>query len=603
MSRSTLTLLLVLLCSAAQADSPSLERYLNIRSCQGGAPLAGQGTAFLTNVTGVNQIWTVNAPASWATQLTFETDRVARVEASPDGKWLLFERDQGGDEHNQLYLLSATGGVPVALTANRKAIHTFGDFSPDGKSIAYVTTERNGTDFDAIVMDLASRSKKVVYNQGGSAQVACFSPDGKSLIVSKALSNVDFDLYRVDLADGKLTHLTPHQGPVFFGDVQWGADNTLYLACDLKREFAGLARMDASKGISSLEFLEPDRQDVDALALAPDGKTLAVAHNREGYSSLTVGGQSVALANGVVDGGGFQFSSDGQRLIFTFTSPIEPANVYSYELASGKLTNVTRSTLAGVDPSGFVSPTLIKYPSFDGKEIPAFYYQPPGVSKPPAVISVHGGPEAQTRAHFSGLTQYFLSRGYAILAPNVRGSTGYGRTYTHLDDVRLRMDSVKDLEYANRWLSERAGKIAVMGGSYGGYMTLAAVTYQPERWAAGVDIVGISNFISFLNNTGSYRRALRIAEYGDPVKDAEFLREVSPFFHVEKIRAPMLIIQGANDPRVPQSESDQMVASLKARSLPVEYLLYKDEGHGLAKLSNRIDAYAKVVEFLDKHLK
>jgi dipeptidyl aminopeptidase/acylaminoacyl peptidase len=289
--------------------------------------------------------------------------------------------------------------------------------------------------------------------------------------------------------------------------------------------------------------------------------------------------------------------------LFNYSSPVEPSNVYSLDVASRRLTRVTEPTLAGVDPGTFVQPTLVRYPTFDGKEIPAFYWQPPGVAKPPAIISVHGGPEAQTRANFSGLTQYFVSRGYAILAPNVRGSTGYGRDYTHLDDVRLRMDSVKDLEYANRWLSERAGKIAVMGGSYGGYMTLAAVTFQPDRWAAGVDIVGISNFVSFLNNTGSYRRALRVAEYGDPVRDKAFLEEVSPFYHVEKIKAPMLIIQGANDPRVPQSESDQMVASLKSRNLEVEYLLYADEGHGLAKLANRLDAYKKVVDFLDRTLK
>jgi dipeptidyl aminopeptidase/acylaminoacyl peptidase len=305
----------------------------------------------------------------------------------------------------------------------------------------------------------------------------------------------------------------------------------------------------------------------------------------------------------VVEGGGFRFSHDGKRLVFTFSSPIEPANVYSLDLASRQLTRVTEPTLAGVDPKTFVQPSLIHYPTFDGKQIPAFYFEPKGVTRPPAIISVHGGPESQTRAQFSSLIQYFLNRGYAVLAPNVRGSTGYGRTYTHLDDVLLRMDSVKDLEYANRWLSERAGKIAVMGGSYGGYMTLAAVAFQPERWAAGVDIVGISNFISFLNNTGSYRRALRIAEYGDPVKDEAFLKEVSPFFHVDKIKAPMLIIQGANDPRVPQSESDQIVASLEGRSLPVDYLLYKDEGHGLAKLANRVDAYTKVVAFLDRHLK
>ncbi len=591
----------LMLCAAASAQQPALERYLNIRACGGGTPLKGSSTAFLTNVTGVNQIWRVDAPSRWATQLTFETDRVAGVHASPDGQWLVFERDQGGDEHNQLYLMPATGGVPRALTNNPKAIHTFGDFAPDGKTIAYVSTERNGTDFDAFVMDLATGLKRVVYDQGGSAEVACYSPDGEHLIVSRANSNVDADLYRVDVKSGQVTLLTRHEGPVYFGGVEWGADNTLYLSSDYQRQFSSLATMDAMKGLESLKFVDPDREDVDSLAVAPDGKTLAVAHNRDGYSALTVGGQPVALSGGVIDG--CEFSADGTRLLFNYSSPIEPSNVYSLDVKSRQLTRVTESTLAGVDPKTFVQPTLIRYPTFDGKTIPAFYWQPAGVTKPPAIVSVHGGPEAQTRASFSGLTQYFVSRGYAVLAPNVRGSTGYGKDYTHMDDVLLRMDSVKDLEYANRWLSERAGKIAVLGGSYGGYMTLAAVTFQPDRWAAGVDIVGISNFVSFLNNTGSYRRALRVAEYGDPVRDKEFLEKVSPFYHVDQVKAPMLIIQGANDPRVPKSESDQMVASLKAKGLEVEYLLYGDEGHGLAKLANRVDAYTKVVAFLDRTLK
>ncbi|MEW6279307.1 MAG: S9 family peptidase, partial [Candidatus Eremiobacterota bacterium] len=575
----------------------------------GGSPGPGASVAFLTNITGVNQVWRVQSPGSWPVQLTFEPDRVASVTCSPDGKWLCFERDQGGDEHNQLYLIPPQGGVPRALTANPKAIHSFGGFSPDSGRIAFTSTERNGTDFDGYVLDLATGKRERIYARGGYCSVACWSPDGIRLILSRANSNVDGDLFLVNLADRSVRHLTPHQGAANFQFVQWPAPGThLFLATDLGREFVTLARMEVEKGVESLEFLEPDRHDVDALAVSDDGTRLAMARNMDGYSALLTGTpqkfEPVEHPQGVMDG--FAFSPDGKRLTLTFVSPVEPPNVYV--LQDDRLQRVTESTLAGVDPASFVSPTLVRYPTFDGKQIPAFLFLPARrTGKVPAIVSVHGGPEAQTRASFSGLSQYFLSRGYAVMAPNVRGSTGYGRTFTHLDDVRLRMDSVKDLEYANRYLAEGGvvapDRIAVMGGSYGGYMTLAAVTFQPQRWAAGVDIVGISNFISFLNNTGAYRRALRIAEYGDPVKDEAFLREVSPFFHVDEIQAPMLIIQGANDPRVPQSESDQMVASLKKKGLPVEYLLYQDEGHGLAKLSNRVDAYTRAVAFLDRHLK
>jgi dipeptidyl aminopeptidase/acylaminoacyl peptidase len=306
---------------------------------------------------------------------------------------------------------------------------------------------------------------------------------------------------------------------------------------------------------------------------------------------------------------GVSFSRDGTKIAFTLSAPTLPADVWTYHLATGELRQVTHSTLAGIPIESFQSPSVVRFRSFDGLEIPGLLFLPSGAKKGdrlPTIINVHGGPESQASVAFAKATQYYLHRGYAVYHPNVRGSTGYGRTFMHLDDVRKRMDSVRDLAEAARWL-EREGysdsdRIAVMGGSYGGFMTLAALTTYPDMWAAGIDIVGIANFVSFLENTGAYRRHLRISEYGDPEKDLDFLKSISPLTHADKIVAPLMVIQGANDPRVPRSEAEQIVAAVKARGGSVEYLLFEDEGHGVSKIPNQIKAYTRVGDFLDANL-
>jgi dipeptidyl aminopeptidase/acylaminoacyl peptidase len=264
---------------------------------------------------------------------------------------------------------------------------------------------------------------------------------------------------------------------------------------------------------------------------------------------------------------------------------------------------LTRSSTAGIPRNTFRTPEIVRYPSFDGREIPALFYEPEEENAP-VVVNVHGGPESQSRPMFAPVTQYFLDRGYAVFAPNVRGSTGYGKAYTHLDDVELRMDSVKDLAYAAEWLRGRGHeKIAVMGGSYGGFMVLAALTEYPELWSAGVDIVGIANMVTFLENTGSYRRALRESEYGSLENDREFLESISPIHKAERITAPLMVIHGKNDPRVPVGEAKQIVERVRDNGGAVEYLPYEDEGHGLAKLKNRLDAYPRIAAFLGRTCK
>jgi dipeptidyl aminopeptidase/acylaminoacyl peptidase len=279
--------------------------------------------------------------------------------------------------------------------------------------------------------------------------------------------------------------------------------------------------------------------------------------------------------------------------------------VWTVALPDGEPQRLTRSATAGIPVGSFRRPEIVRYPTFDGREIPALFYEPGETSEnaPPVVVNVHGGPEAQSRPLFAPITQYLLGRDYAVFAPNVRGSTGYGKAYTHLDDVYLRMDSVKDLAYASEWLRSKGHeRIAIMGGSYGGFMVLAALTEYPELWSAGVDIVGIASMVTFLENTGSYRRALREPEYGSLEKDRPFLESISPIHKAGEITAPLMVIHGKNDPRVPVGEAEQIVERVRGSGGVVEYLLYEDEGHGLTKLKNRLDAYPKIAAFLDEHL-
>ena len=587
-------------------------RYLKIRAAYGATwSPDGRRIAFLTDITGVPQAWEVPSGGGWPEQLTFHEERVSGVHYSPKENKLVYSTDVGGNERSQLFLLEGFAGGERDLTQAPDAIHYFGGFSPDGERIAFTATRRNGTDFDVFVQDLDSTDgePQMVWETAGYHTIAEWGPDGSYLIVSRHHSNLDNDLYRLGLESGETTLLTPHEGDARFLRARMTPDGTgIFLATDRDGDFVRLARLD----LSTLEIqpLTPDDWDVEELELSENGRWLAVSRNVEGYSDFMLfsgRGRRVPgpeMPEGIL--GSFEFSPDGSRLAFTLTGPDRNPDVWVVDVPDGEPRRLTRSSTAGISPSTFRRPKVVRYPSFDGREIPALFHEPGGASfanEAPVIVNVHGGPESQSRPLFAPVTQYLLGRGYAVFAPNVRGSTGYGKAYTHLDDVELRMDSVKDLAHAAQWLRQRGHeKIAVMGGSYGGFMVLAALTEYPELWTAGVDIVGIANLVTFLENTGSYRRALREPEYGSLERDREFLESISPIHKAEEITAPLMVIHGKNDPRVPVGEAEQIVEKVRENGGAVEYLLYEDEGHGLAKLKNRLDAYPKIAAFLDRHL-
>ncbi len=583
-------------------------RYLKVRSAHGASwSPDGRRVSFLTDITGVPQVWEVPLEGGWPEQLTFYEERVSHAGYSPVDDRLLFGMDAGGNERTQLFLLDGSAGEERDLTRDPEAIHYSGGFSPGGDRIAYTATRRNGTDFDVYVQEL-SGEPEMVWETSGYHTMADWGPDGSALIVSRHHSNLNNDLYRLGLSTGETRLLTPHEGDARFNTVQATPDgDALYLATDRDGDFLRLARLDLST--LDLTYLTPDDWDVESVELSRDGRWLVAGRNVEGYSDLVLfSGRGRRVPGPQLPGGlcgEFAFSPDSRRLAFTLTGPDRNPDVWTLDLPDGEPRCLTRSSTAGIPKSTFRKPRLVRYPTFDDRDIPALFYEPDRETgqKAPVVVNVHGGPEGQSRPAFAPVTQYLLDLGLGVFFPNVRGSTGYGKAFTHLDDVELRMNSVADLAHAARWLREQGhGRIAVMGGSYGGFMVLAAMTEYPELWSAGVDIVGIANMVTFLENTGSYRRRLREPEYGSLEKNREFLESISPIHKAEKIAAPLMVIHGKNDPRVPVGEAEQIVERVSKNGGIVEYLLYQDEGHGLAKLKNRLDAYPKIAAFLERHL-
>jgi dipeptidyl aminopeptidase/acylaminoacyl peptidase len=616
------------------------QRYLNIRTATGAtfSPKADK-IAFLTDITGVYQVWCIDEPGRWPEQLTFYKDRVTFVKWSTTEDSLVFGKDAGGNEKDQIYLLTADGSIIVPLTEQPEAIHRFGGWSHDGQWIAYASNQRNKAFFDIYIQNVKTRETRCVYQGDGTYYAVAWSPDDKHLLLGIYNSNFDQDLYALELATQKVIPLTPHKGSVRYTSPAWAPDGReIYLITDKERDFLNLAYIDLTT--QNLIYLEGTSWDVESVlisplckrgvgGISPNGRLMVYTTNVDGYSKLTIkelnSGKvltSPELPPGIIDVS--DISQNGDKVLLSYNSPCHNGDIWLYKPYTNELTQVTRSSRAGIPQDSFVEPKLIRYETFDGRDIPAFFYLPSPLSRhhklvapgrgrgkktgeTPVIVNIHGGPEAQALPTFSSVFQYFIHRGFALFIPNVRGSTGYGKKYSHLDDVRLRMNSVKDIAYGVEWLKSSgyidSQKISVMGGSYGGFMTLASLVTYPDLWAAGVDLVGIANFLTFLKNTGAYRRHLRISEYGDPEKDADFLREISPINHVDKIKAPLLVIQGANDPRVPKSEADQIVEAIRKRNGIVEYLLFEDEGHGLAKLENRITAYTTIADFLDKYLK
>ena len=571
----------------------------------------GKRLLVASNLPGTLQLYELDVAARSLAQMTDEEEPVSG-RYLPVTDQILVQRDTGGNERHQLYLLGPDATLE-GLVVEPEWMHVAGGASRDGRLLAYASNRRNGVDFDIYVRDLRSGDERRVYDKGGFCQSAGFSPDGSFLAVLKATDKSgDNELYLAPVGPGELVHVTPHEDEAFVSGPAWLPDGSgFFFSTDIGRDVPAIAFYDMTAG--RWEYvLEPGWECGCGIDWA--GRHLVVTVNEGGSSRIELRHpgtlaleQEVPLpGRGVVTT--WAASTDGRYLAFQFTSPSVPGDVWCQDTETAELSRLTTSPCA-VDTSGWVEPELHRVASFDGVPVPVFLYRPRRAgaeSEVPVVVVVHGGPEAQAELTWNPVIGYLVEQGYAVAVPNVRGSTGYGKRYQHLDDRRHRLDSVADLAALHDWLAALDGvdasRAALFGGSYGGYMVLAGLTFQPERWAAGVDIVGISSFVTFLENTSPYRRRVREREYGSLSADRDFLVEASPLTHLERLRAPLFIVHGANDPRVPLSEAQQLQAALQDKGVRSELLVYDDEGHGLQKLANRLDAYPKMVAFLDEVL-
>ncbi len=565
--------------------------------------------------TGSMQIYRLPLENGEPAQLTFLDEPVAAaryIPASPDA---VIAVDSGGDENYQLWRIDMHGGELRQLVVEPGVKHDLGDVSRDGRFLAFTSTSRNRIDFDVYVLDLADGSSRVVL-EGGSNVVESFSPDGRWLTVFRVDGEVALsgDLRLVDLSSGDVRTIVERIGAGTAHGTSWYPDSSGFLfSTDAGRDVAAIARYNIAT--ASWEYVVDTAWDSEA-SLSSDGRAALVVHAEDAVTRLHL--YDTATFAPVRElplpdvGAGFamplvprpQLSSDGSSALLTFSSTAQPLTPWRIDTgATGSAQRLVPD--AGVVPPELaVTPELHRIASFDGEQITYFLYRP-RAPHPPAVMVVHGGPEARFVPRYDPFIIRLVAAGIAVVAPNVRGSAGWGRRFTSLDDRRLRLNSVRDLSAVHGSLAAHdvdPSRVAVIGASYGGYMSLAALAFSPELWAAGIAIVGISSLLTFLENTSPYRRRFREVEYGFLDTDRDFLIAASPITRVDGMRAPLMLVHGANDPRVPVGEARQLHALLQARGVECELLIYDDEGHGLAKRVNRLDAYPRMFDFLRRHL-
>ncbi|MBL9134273.1 MAG: S9 family peptidase [Verrucomicrobiales bacterium] len=567
------------------------------------------------------QLHLVQQPEGDRRQITFLREPVSGGSFRPadDGQPIVFLQDVGGSEFYQLFSLNPEDGR-VALITDGTSRNTAPCWSSSGVWLAYSSTRRNGRDTDLYVMDPArpASDRRVAELSGGGWTAVDWSPDDGQLLAVSFVSITESSLHLIDVATGSRREITPATGEkASYAGGRFAADGrSVITVSDRGGEFRRLWRIDLASG--RMDTIGPaPTWDVEAFELSPDRREVAYFANEDGISRLHVLNLKTEqekrlprLPSGVA--AGLKWHANGRDLGFTLSSARSPNDVYSVDVRKQTVTRWTASETGGLNAGRFAEPEWIRVKSFDGREVSGFIYRPDPKRFPgprPVLISIHGGPESQARPGFQARWNYLMEElGVALLYTNVRGSAGYGKTFLALDNGMKREDSVRDIGAFLDWIGTQPGldaqRVGVYGGSYGGYMVLSSLVHHGERLRCAVDVVGISNFLTFLKNTQDYRRDLRRVEYGDEREPAmaEFLNRISPLTQVGKIRKPLLVVQGKNDPRVPVTEAEQMVRAMRDQGGTVWYLMAPDEGHGFQKKKNIDAMFLAIVQFLDAHL-
>jgi dipeptidyl aminopeptidase/acylaminoacyl peptidase len=576
--------------------------------------------AFVSNISGRNNIWVVPSQGGWPTQLTVSNQRQASIAWSPKGRWIAYNSDYDGNEQWDLFIVSANNGQVVNLTNTPEVSEEGTAWSPDGEKLAYSVKPRKASNYEIDIIEI--ESKKITHLTSNTpAQLSNFNPiwsrDGKLIVFSQQdAAGKNGNIFITSAAGGRATNLTPHQGEQNYIATDLSPDGkTVLITSNAGNGYQNAGLLDvASKKIT---WLTNDKWEVNSGRFSPDGKRLTWTANVDGnqdifvYDLATRQSHALPVAKGInsLAGSDTTFSHDGTRLLYTHNGADAPNDIWAYDFSAQKAQQLTHSLVGGVRGEDMVEPFLVHYPSKDGKwQISAFVYVPYNAeknAKNAAVVYIHGGPTAQTINSFNRSIQYLVNQGFLVIAPNYRGSTGYGKEFEDANRFDMGGGDLDDVISAAEWIKKTGfidpKKVAVMGGSYGGYLTMMAVTKAPDLWAAGVPIVPFVNWFTEIENEDPALREYDIATMGDPMKDKERLKERSPINFIDQIKAPLLLLAGGNDPRCPKTEAEQVAQAVKKRGGVVELKVYENEGHGFAKIENQIDAYTRVVDFLKKY--
>ncbi len=618
---SWVILLLLLGCQSGDyrdVKQYTIEQFMNTKRIRGSSISYDEKTIlFSSNQSGIYNAYTVPIEGGEAKALTDSKDNsVFALSFFPKDNRILYQSDKGGNEINHIYLREETGKTRD-LTADEKARAEYYGWSYDEKSFFYGSNKRNPKFMDTYEMDIETFIPKMIHQNDSGYNFGDISNDKKTIALSKTITQNNSDIYLYDVASKELKYITPHQGDINFDPATFSVDSKdLYYLTNEGSEFSYLKRYQMESGKS--EKVEETNWDINFAYFSHAGKYRVVGINNDAKTEIKVYEQA---ANALVGLPKFpageitsvNFSRSEKLMTFYVNGSRSPNNLFIYNFETKKHLQLSNSMNPEIDQADLVDARVVRYKSYDGVEVPSVLYKPHQIKrgeKVPALVWVHGGPGGQSRVGYSALIQYLVNHGYVVMAVNNRGSSGYGKTFFKMDDLKHGEDDLGDCVEAKKFLAATGyvdtSKIGIIGGSYGGYMVLAALTFKPDAFAVGVDLFGVSNWVRTLKSIPPWWEAVKDALYkemGDPNKDEEYLRRISPLFHADKIRKPLIVLQGVNDPRVIKPESDEIVDAVKKNGVPVEYILFPDEGHGFIKKENEIKGYQGILAFLDKYLK
>jgi dipeptidyl aminopeptidase/acylaminoacyl peptidase len=581
----------------------------------------GKTVAFVSNLSGRNNIWLVPSEGGWPMQLTVSDQRQTSPTWSPDGKWIAYMSDYDGDEQWDIFLVSPKTGQVTNLTNTREIAEESPAWSPDGRYLAYMVKPKTSSVFEIDVYDTVLRDVKHLTTGTAKDRMnvnPIWSPDGKFIVYTQEQSKgTDSNVFMVDVASSEGTLLTPHEGEKLYdaADVSPDGKHAL-ITSNASNGYDNAALLEITT--KKIHWLTQDKWEIQGERFSPDGKSLTYTANLDGnvdvylYDAVAGTARPLPLPKGLNWPAGHPspFTRDGARMLYAHTGPTAPGDLWVYTFADGKSQQLTHSLVGGVRAQDMVEPSLVHYPSNDGKwTISAFVYVPynlPRNGESPAIVFVHGGPTAQTMNGFNRFVQYMVNQGYLVIAPNYRGSTGYGKEFQQANLFDMGGGDLQDVLAAADWIKQTGyvdpRKLILMGGSYGGYLTMMGVTKAPDMWAAGIPIVPFVNWFTEIQNEDPVLQQSDLATMGDPVKNKARYEDRSPINFVDQIKAPLYLLAGGNDPRCPKTEAQQVVDAIKKRNGVVEYKVYENEGHGFARVENQIDAYGRVADFLKAHV-